>query len=150
MINTYARAGPGYETQQVLIPSLSLRDPKVFPKSWGEFHRRLSEQLEGVPGVQSVARIVLGAGKSAIHGAVVKSSVRPIIAGMIAGESLASTGAWILSRVLESNPFMPLMPKDPVAFTVAPILVAAAALVAGYVPARRALRVDPMVALRYE
>jgi predicted permease len=95
-------------------------------------------------------RFALGARKSDIHDAVMKSSVRPIIAGVIAGESLALTGAWILSRALESNPFMPLMPNDPVAFTVAPIVVAAAALVAGYVPARRAMGEDPMVALRYE
>jgi putative ABC transport system permease protein len=95
-------------------------------------------------------RVALGARNSDIHGAVIKSSVRPIIAGMIAGETLALIGAGMLSRVLESNPFMPLRPNDPVAFTVAPILVAAAALVACYVPTRRAMRVDPMVALRYE
>lgn len=95
-------------------------------------------------------RIALGARDGDIYGTVIKSNVRPIIAGMIAGESLALTGQWILSRVLERNPFMPLRSNDPVAFTVVPILVAAAALVACYVPARRAMRVDPMVALRYE
>ncbi len=66
------------------------------------------------------------------------------------GESLALIGAWILSRLLERIPFMPPRSNDPVAFTVVPILVAAAALVACYVPARRAMRGDPMVALRYE
>jgi putative ABC transport system permease protein len=55
-------------------------------------------------------------------------------------------GAWTLSRVLERNPFMHLSSNDPVAFTVVPIPVAAAALVACYVPARRAMGVDPMVA----
>jgi predicted permease len=95
-------------------------------------------------------RVALGARNRDIYGAVIKSNVRPIIAGMVAGESLALTGAWILSRVLERNPFMPLRSDDPVAFTTVPILVAAAALVACYVPARRAVRVDPTVALRYE
>jgi len=95
-------------------------------------------------------RVALGARDSDIYGTVIKSSARPIFAGMIAGESLALTGAWILSRLLERNPFIPLRSNDPVAFTVVPILVAAVALIACYVPARRAMRVDPMVALRYE
>jgi predicted permease len=95
-------------------------------------------------------RVALGARDSDIYGTVIKSCVRPIIAGMLAGETLALTGAWILSRLLERNPFMPLRSNDPLAFTVVPILVAAAALVACYVPARRAIREDPMVALRYE
>ena len=95
-------------------------------------------------------RVALGARKSDIYSAVLKSNVRPIIAGMVVGEFLALTGAWILSRVLERNPFMPLRSNDPVAFTAVPVLVAAAALVACYVPARRAARVDPTVALKYE
>jgi predicted permease len=95
-------------------------------------------------------RVALGARKIDVCRAVIQSCGRPIIAGMIVGESLAVTGAWILSRVLEGNPFMPLRSNDPVAFTVVPILVAAAALVACWVPARRAMRVDPMAALRYE
>jgi putative ABC transport system permease protein len=95
-------------------------------------------------------RVALGARNSDIYSAVIKSNVRPIMAGMVMGESLALTGAWILSRVLERNPFMPLRSNDPVAFTAVPILVATAALVACYAPARRAARVDPTVALKYE
>jgi hypothetical protein len=95
-------------------------------------------------------RVALGARHTDIYSTVFKSNMRPVILGMVVGELLALIGASILSRVLERNPFMPLRPGDPVAFTVVPILVAAAALFACYFPARRAAHVEPTVALKYE
>jgi len=65
------------------------------------------------------------------------------------GSSLGLAGAWAFGRVLESLLYQ-TTPSDPITLASAPILLMAVALFACYVPARRAMRVDPMAALRYE
>jgi len=81
-----------------------------------------------------------------------------VIAGMIVnnGVSLASVGvgiglaaAFLLTRLMQSLLYG-VSPLDPTTFFGVPMLLIAMALVASYIPARRAAKLDPMVALRHE
>ncbi|HUI51937.1 MAG TPA: hypothetical protein VLX60_09140, partial [Terriglobales bacterium] len=58
-------------------------------------------------------------------------------------------GAFVLTRFLSALLYQ-VKSNDPLIFTTVPLLFAAVALIASYVPARRATRVDPMIALRWE
>jgi putative ABC transport system permease protein len=65
------------------------------------------------------------------------------------GSVLGLAGAWSIGRFLESMLYQ-IKPTDPITLASAPVVLLAVALLACYVPARRAMRVDPMTALRYE
>jgi putative ABC transport system permease protein len=67
----------------------------------------------------------------------------------LAGAAVGAAGAFGLARFLETLLFQ-IRPTDPLTFTVTPALLLGVALLACYIPARRAMKVDPMVALRYE
>jgi predicted permease len=66
-----------------------------------------------------------------------------------AGTCLGLTGSVLLVRFIAKLLFG-TAPLDPLTFAAVPILLAAVAMVASYIPARRATRIDPTVALRYE
>ena len=88
-------------------------------------------------------RLALGAQRWQIVMSVVRQSLLLATAGCIAGLA----GAVALSRVLHSFLFE-VSAIDPLTYTLVPVLMAAVALAAAWIPARRAAGVDPMVALR--
>lgn len=90
-------------------------------------------------------RMTLGAEARDVLHMMLAQAMRPVIVGAVLGIA----GCAAVSAVLKSILFG-ISPHDPIAFIAVPVILLAAALGASYIPARRATKVDPMVALRYE
>lgn len=90
-------------------------------------------------------RVALGARRSDVLGLVLKEALRLTALGV----GLGLIGAFAATRVLRSLLFE-VKPTDPATFICLSLLLTLVALLASYIPARRATKVDPLVALRYE
>ena len=90
-------------------------------------------------------RLALGADSRRIQHMVVIQGLWPVVVGMVCGVAVA----FGLTRLLSSILFG-VQPRDPLVFLVAPTVLLGVALVAVWLPAIRASRVDPNHALRYE
>ena len=90
-------------------------------------------------------RMALGAGRGTILRMVLRETLIIVAAGLLLGTPLA----WFATRLLRSQLFE-LSPHDPVAIASAAGAILLVTVVSGFLPARRASRVDPMIALRYE
>jgi predicted permease len=90
-------------------------------------------------------RMALGAEPGDVLGLVLRQGVFLVIGGVLAGLAGAAALTRLLSRFL-----MLASARDPLTFAAVTLLLAVIVLAACYVPARRAMRVDPMVALRHE
>jgi predicted permease len=90
-------------------------------------------------------RMALGAKRRDILGLMLRQCMRPVLAGLLVGILLAVGASLLLREVLYG-----LKTVDGISFAGVSLLFLAIALLASYVPSRRATCVDPMVALRYE
>jgi predicted permease len=88
-------------------------------------------------------RIALGARSRRIIAMILRETVRLVVAGLLVGGALAYAG----SRLIASRLYG-VAPEDPFTLTLATGVLLFVALVAAYLPARRASRLDPMAALR--
>jgi macrolide transport system ATP-binding/permease protein len=90
-------------------------------------------------------RMTLGAGGRDVLSLVLRQALRPVVIGALVGVIACAAVSQVLSDVLYG-----LGAHDPFAFISVPVFLLGVAFLAGYLPARRASRVDPIVALRYE
>jgi ABC-type antimicrobial peptide transport system permease subunit len=90
-------------------------------------------------------RMALGA----TRGNVAWLILREVMVVAAIGLGIGLCAAYFAGKVVESELYG-VKGSDPAIFTIAALLLAAVAMLAGFLPARRAASVDPMVALRYE
>ncbi len=90
-------------------------------------------------------RAALGARPSQIFRLVIGQALRLTLIGMVVGIA----GALLLTRFISSTLYG-VRPTDPATFSFVLLAIGAVAFIASYIPARRATKVDPMVALRHE
>jgi len=90
-------------------------------------------------------RMALGAGPAQVLRLVLQEGMLLALAGLVVGMG----GTYFVGRVMKSMLYQVTV-IDPVAFSAVTVVLLLSALLACYIPARRATRVDPMVALREE
>jgi ABC-type antimicrobial peptide transport system permease subunit len=90
-------------------------------------------------------RMALGAERRVVQRLVLTRALRIVVAGLIVGLA----GAAGVTRVLQAFLFG-VTPTDPIAFIIVTLLLMAVGLMAAWLPARRATRIDPCAALRAE
>ena len=115
--------------------------------------------ITGVYGVLSFAvnqrrrefgiKMVLGADRVSIFRSVILRAMRTVAIGLLCGVALAEPALLFMNRLMAMSPF-PLHRFDTTVFGVSAGLLTTVSLIAMYLPARRAMRIDPMRTLRAE
>ena len=138
------------------VLSNSMGEPRLYTTLLGAFAAlALILAAVGIYGVMAYSvvertreigiRMALGAGQRDVLAMIVTQAMKLIAVGVAIG----LVAAFMLTRLIKSLLF-DVSATDPATFAVVAALLAGVALAACYFPARRATRVDPMVALRYE
>ena len=90
-------------------------------------------------------RMALGAQPGSVLRMILRETLTLTLVGIAVGAPCAVATARLITHLL-----FHVTPYDAVTLALAPLMLVAVAVVASYVPARRAMKVDPIVALRYE
>jgi len=90
-------------------------------------------------------RMALGAGKREVLGLILGRALLLACAGIVLGTAVSLAATQAMSKLLFG-----VAPRDPMTFVIIPLFLAGVTLLASYVPAYRATRVDPLTALRME
>jgi putative ABC transport system permease protein len=90
-------------------------------------------------------RAALGASRREIIGLVLRSGLSPVLAGLVVG-----TAASVVSGEMLSGMLLGVTPSDPGPLAIGVVTLASAALLANLLPALRAVRIDPIIALRID
>jgi putative ABC transport system permease protein len=168
--NPASLAGPVRQEVQGIEPNLPVSNPTPMNELIGNtlYAARVGAILLGVfailalvlasiglYGVMSFAvaqrtrelgiRMALGAQAGDVFGLVLRHAARLIVAGVVLGLGVAFAVTRLLTSFLYG-----VSATDRITFVVIPVVLAIVALIACYVPARRATKVDPLVALKYE
>jgi predicted permease len=90
-------------------------------------------------------RVALGAGRSNVRWLIVRQSLLIAAVGLSVGAAAAAASTGLLTALLFN-----VAPRDPISFVWATAIMLSVSVIAGYIPAQRASRVDPLSALRTE
>ncbi len=129
--NAMARLSTGFGLLALILAAIGIYGVLAYSVS-----RRTSE---------IAIRMSLGAMPGNILGLVLREGLRPAILGAVAG----LLGSWGLTRLVAEFLYG-VKPLDAITFAGATLVLLIIAALACYIPARRAMRVEPMIALRYE
>ena len=153
---------------QAVLPDVPVLDPVTMEASLARMlsQRKFNMLLIGLFGVlavviaavgiygvmayivaQQTKEIGLRMALGALPRAILRMTLSRALALMTAGTAIGFAGAWMLAGSVRAFLFG-VEPHDPVVYAVVAALLAGSGLVAAFVPARRAARIDPMVALR--
>ena len=96
-------------------------------------------------------RMALGASPQKVTQLILSQTTRPVVYGLLAGVGLAASLATILLTTQAATPIAEIVRvTDPIAYAASLLTIIAACLLAAWIPARRAARLDPMRTLRQE
>jgi len=141
-------------------PEMILETPRLILRRWRPDDAARVASIYAKPNVmQFIPGGVWNAQRTRELGIRAALGARPaVLLRMVLGESalratlglaLGLIGAFALTKLLSAYLYG-VKPRDPVAFVAAPVMLLVVALVATWLPARRAARVEPMSALRHE